>query len=57
MLAVADIFEAMTADRPYRQPMEMEQALELMRLDVGLRICPDAFAALEQSAGALDRAA
>ena len=57
VLAVADIFEAMTADRPYRQPMEVEQALELMRLDVGPRICPDAFAALEQSADALDRAA
>jgi putative nucleotidyltransferase with HDIG domain len=57
VLAVADIFEAMTADRPYRQPMEVEQALELMRLDVGLRICPEAFGALEQSAGTLGRAA
>jgi putative nucleotidyltransferase with HDIG domain len=57
VLAVADIFEAMTADRPYRRPMEAEQALELMRLDVGLRICPEAFAALERSAGTLDRAA
>ena len=57
VLAVADIFEAMTADRPYRQPMEMEQALELMRRDVGARICPDAFGALERSAGPLDRAA
>ena len=33
----------MTADRPYRQPMEVEQALELMRRDVGARICPEAF--------------
>jgi len=57
VLAVADIFEAMTADRPYRQPMEMEQALELMRHDAGARICPDAFGALERSAGPLDRAA
>ena len=57
VLAVADIFEAMTADRPYRGPMEMEQALELMRRDVGARICPDAFGALERSAGPLDRAA
>jgi HD-GYP domain-containing protein (c-di-GMP phosphodiesterase class II) len=57
VLAVADIFEAMTADRPYRQPMEVEQALGLMRLDVGVRICPEAFAALERSADALDRAA
>ncbi len=57
VLAVADIFEAMTADRPYRQPMQMEQALELMRGDAGLRICPEAFAALEASAATLDRAA
>jgi HD-GYP domain-containing protein (c-di-GMP phosphodiesterase class II) len=57
VLAVADIFEAMTADRPYREPMEVDQALGLMRLDVGVRICPEAFAALERSADALDRAA
>jgi HD-GYP domain-containing protein (c-di-GMP phosphodiesterase class II) len=57
VLAVADIFEAMTADRPYRQPMGMEQALELMRVDAGPRICPEAFAALEASAATLDRAA
>lgn len=57
VLAVADIFEAMTADRPYREAMDVEQALELMRRDVGSRLCPDAFAALENSPGILDRAA
>ena len=57
VLAVADIFEAMTAERPYRDPMEVAQALELMRRDAGARICPEAFGALEASAGPLGRAA
>ncbi len=46
ILAVADIFEAMTAERPYRPALPVEQALELMRGDVPTRLCPDAFAAL-----------
>ena len=43
ILAVADIFEAMTAERPYRAAMPAEQALALMRDDVGTKLCPDAF--------------
>ena len=35
ILAVADIFEAMTAERPYRAAIAAEQALALMRDDVG----------------------
>ncbi len=46
ILAVADIFEAMTAERPYRAAMPAEQALDLMRGDVGRKLCPDAFEAL-----------
>jgi HD-GYP domain-containing protein (c-di-GMP phosphodiesterase class II) len=46
ILAVADIFEAMTAERPYRAAMPAEQALDLMRGDVGSKLCPDAFEAL-----------
>ena len=34
-LAVADVFEALTADRPYRAPMAPEAALEIMRRDSG----------------------
>ena len=36
----------MTAERPYRAAMPVEQALDLMREDVGAKLCPDAFAAL-----------
>ncbi|MGI8422177.1 MAG: HD-GYP domain-containing protein [Gaiellaceae bacterium] len=50
VLAVADIFEALTADRPYRGPMSAEQALALMRPDAGPRLCAEAFAALEGKA-------
>ena len=46
-LAVADVYEALTADRPYRGPMAPEEALALMRRDVGKAFCPRAFAALE----------
>jgi HD-GYP domain-containing protein (c-di-GMP phosphodiesterase class II) len=46
ILAVADIFEAMTAQRPYRAAMPAEQALALMRDDVRTKLCPDAVAAL-----------
>ncbi|HEX7290591.1 MAG TPA: HD domain-containing phosphohydrolase [Conexibacter sp.] len=51
-LAVADVFEALTADRPYRGPMAPDEALALMRRDVGTGFCPQAFAALE---GVADR--
>jgi HD-GYP domain-containing protein (c-di-GMP phosphodiesterase class II) len=46
-LAVADVYEALTADRPYRGPMAPDEALALMRRDVGTAFCPHAFAALE----------
>jgi HD-GYP domain-containing protein (c-di-GMP phosphodiesterase class II) len=46
-LGVADVFEALTADRPYRGPMPPGEALALMRRDVGTAFCPHAFAALE----------
>jgi HD-GYP domain-containing protein (c-di-GMP phosphodiesterase class II) len=47
VLAVADVFSALTADRPYRPAYSSDHALELMRADVPLRLDGDAFAALE----------
>ena len=47
VLAVADVYEALTADRPYRPAYTPRDALELMRTDVPQRLDPDAFAALE----------
>lgn len=46
-LAVADVFEALTAERPYRSAMAPYEALALMRKEVGTAFCPRAFAALE----------
>jgi HD-GYP domain-containing protein (c-di-GMP phosphodiesterase class II) len=47
VLAVADVFSALTADRPYRPAYSSDRALELMRADVPQRLDGDAFAALE----------
>ena len=49
ILAVADVFEALTADRPYRAPLPVDEALEIMRRDVGTAFCPRAFGALESA--------
>lgn len=47
ILAVADVYEALTADRPYRGPLSPEEALAIMRRDVPTALDADAFAALE----------
>jgi HD-GYP domain-containing protein (c-di-GMP phosphodiesterase class II) len=44
---VADVYEALTSDRPYRDAFSDEDALDLMRLDVPARLDVDAFRALE----------
>ncbi|MDX6504313.1 MAG: hypothetical protein QOE29_1438 [Gaiellaceae bacterium] len=48
-LAVADIYEAMTAHRPYRDAMTAEQALGLIGRDVPHALCAESFAALERA--------
>lgn len=52
VLAVADVFEALTANRPYRGGFEQEEALSIMRKDVGSAFCPEAFAAHEAALSA-----
>ena len=47
MLAVADVYEALTSDRPYRPARSSDKALEIMREDVPGRLDPEAFSALE----------
>lgn len=51
ILAVADVYEALTADRPYRSGLTAAQARAVMRADVGAAFCPHAFAALEAVTG------
>jgi HD-GYP domain-containing protein (c-di-GMP phosphodiesterase class II) len=45
-LAVADMYEALTAERPYRPAWSPDRALEIIRVDVPRRLDQDAFAAL-----------
>ena len=35
ILGVADVYDALTTDRPYRKAFTMDKALEIMRADVG----------------------
>ncbi len=47
VLAVADICEALSAERPYRAALPPDEVLAIMRRDAGSALCPAAFAALE----------
>ena len=49
IVSVADVFDALTADRPYRAAMPVAKALAIMRDDVGRAFDPDCFAALERA--------
>jgi HD-GYP domain-containing protein (c-di-GMP phosphodiesterase class II) len=46
ILMVADIFEALTAARPYRDGMLQERVLSLLEKDQGTAVCPEAFTGL-----------
>lgn len=46
IVAVADVFDALTADRPYRPGMSPEEAYAIMRLDQGTRLNGEALEAL-----------
>lgn len=48
VLAVADVCEALTADRPYRAGMPIERAFEIIVSDVGTALCPVAVNGLRQ---------
>lgn len=49
ILAVADIFDALTADRPYRAAMPVAKALSIMSEDAGTAIDANCFAALKRA--------
>lgn len=55
ILAVSDVYEALTADRPYRSPMTREEALALLWRDAGTAFDSECVAALEAASAALDR--
>jgi HD-GYP domain-containing protein (c-di-GMP phosphodiesterase class II) len=51
VLAVADVYEALTSARPYRRAMSSDTALELLRLEVPRRLDGDVVRALEDLLG------
>jgi HD-GYP domain-containing protein (c-di-GMP phosphodiesterase class II) len=50
ILAVADVYEALTAERPYRAAMPREKALAILLEERGTRLCPSAVDALATAA-------
>jgi putative nucleotidyltransferase with HDIG domain len=57
IVTTADIFDALTADRPYRKAMSAAEALGIMRADIGTAIDAGCLAALERSLDRLQLAA
>ena len=52
IITTADIFDALTADRPYREAMPIEKALDIMAEMTGTAVDADCFAALCSGIGA-----
>ena len=48
IITTADVFDAISADRPYRAAVPIPQTLAIMRASIGTAIDPLCFAALEQ---------
>jgi HD-GYP domain-containing protein (c-di-GMP phosphodiesterase class II) len=54
IITTADIFDALTADRPYRAAMPITKAMAIMSGMVGTQIDADCFAALRRALGRVD---
>lgn len=54
IVTVADIFDALTADRPYRKAMPVSTAFGIMEKDLGTAIDPDVYAALRRGFARLE---
>jgi len=54
IITTADIFDALTADRPYRAAMPVAKALAIMAELVGSALDPDCFAALLRAIGNIE---
>lgn len=54
IITTADIFDAITAERPYRAAVPLDKTLEIMRETVGSALDPECFAALERVVATLE---
>jgi diguanylate cyclase (GGDEF)-like protein/putative nucleotidyltransferase with HDIG domain len=50
ILCVADVYDALTSERSYKRALTHDEAMELMRRDVGRAFDPDVFAHFEEVA-------
>lgn len=41
IIAVADVYHALTSERPYRAPLSRDKAYEIIRRDAGDHLCPN----------------
>ena len=41
IFAIVDVFDALTSKRPYKEPMPLEQSLDILRRDTGSHFDPD----------------
>lgn len=48
VIAVADMFDALTKPRPYREALTTDDALMMMRVEAGTHLDPDVFAAFSR---------
>jgi HD-GYP domain-containing protein (c-di-GMP phosphodiesterase class II) len=54
ILATADKFDALTADRPYRPGIPLERVCSMLAEDAGRDLCPDCVDAVKSVAGSFD---
>jgi len=54
IITTADIFDAITAERPYRAAVPLDKTLAMMRETVGTALDPECFAALESVVATLE---
>jgi len=48
IIAIADVFDALTSDRPYRKAMQVEEALKMLRQGAGSQFDPELVTLFEQ---------
>jgi HD-GYP domain-containing protein (c-di-GMP phosphodiesterase class II) len=53
IFAVADVFDALTSKRPYKEPYSLDYALKLMRADVGSHFDPEVYDLFSKEAQAI----
>jgi HD-GYP domain-containing protein (c-di-GMP phosphodiesterase class II) len=52
ILAIADIFDALSAERPYRAAMPLDQVYSILEEEAKSAICPECVSALKKVASA-----